>query len=100
MGICDTRDTVQGLLQALNSDAAVGEAINLGPPNAISFDEAVAQLQQATGLDALRINLSGPTVDYETNIEKARALLGFEPEWSFAAMVADGFSRRRRAATT
>ena len=98
MGICDTRDIVQGVIQALTSGAAVVEAINLGPPSAVSFDEVVAQLQPATGLDVVRVNLPGPTVDYVTNIEKARALLGFEPEWSFAAMVDDGLARQRAAA--
>ncbi len=94
MGICDTRDTVQGILQAMTSDVAVGEAINLGPPSAVSFEEAAAQLQQATGLDVVRVNLPGPAVYYDTNIEKARRLLRFEPEWTFAAMVEDGLSRR------
>lgn len=93
MGISDTRDTVAGVIGALDSDAAAGEVFNLAPPSATSFDHAVDCLQSLTGLDSVRINIPGPDLYYESDCEKAKDLLGYQPEWTFSRMVDDAASQ-------
>lgn len=95
MGISDTRDTVAGVIGALDSDAAAGEVFNLAPPSATSFDHAVDCLQSLTGLASVRINIPGPDLYYESDCEKAKDLLGYQPEWTFSRMVDDAASQRK-----
>lgn len=95
MGISDTRDTVAGVIGALDSDVAAGEVFNLAPPSATSFDHAIDCLQPVTGLDSVRINISGPDLYYESDCEKAKDQLGYKPEWTFRRMVEDAASQRK-----
>ncbi len=95
MGICDTRDTAAGVINALDSDAAVGEAINLTPPSATSFDQAIDELQSVTGMPQIRINIPGPDLNYEAADEKAKDLLGYQAQWTFSGMVADAAERSK-----
>ena len=88
MMIADARDICAGVMLALASDRAVGMTMNLGPDEPVRMDEAVALLQQATGLPVVRANLPGPAVDYVTSNALARATLGYAPRHSFAGMVA------------
>lgn len=89
MGISDTRDTAAGVIRALDVEAACGETFNLAPPAATSFDEAVEKLREVKPLDVIRINIPGPDLYYESDDSKARRVLGLEPQWTFAKMVAD-----------
>jgi UDP-glucose 4-epimerase len=89
MMIADARDIADGVLKALDSDRAVGQALNLGPDEPIRFDAAVALLADATGLPVVRVDMPGPAVDFATSNARARDVLGFRPRWTFAAMVAD-----------
>ncbi len=89
MGISDTRDTVAGVIGALDSQAAAGEVFNLAPPSATSFDQAIDCLQSATGLESVRINIPGPDLHYESDCEKAKKLINYQPEWTFSRMVED-----------
>lgn len=94
MGISDTRDTVAGVIKALDSAAATGETFNLAPPAATSFDDAIGCLQTATGLEAIHVNIPGPDLHYETDCRKARNLMGYEPAWKFNRMVEDAIAKR------
>jgi len=87
MPICDTRDLVQGVLLALESEKAVGETMAIGPEEAISFDEAIRLMHEITGLPVVDVRLPGPAVHYHTSIAKAKELLRFRPRWSFADML-------------
>jgi len=95
MMIADARDIAAGVLLALDTPRALGATLNLGPDEPIVFDEAVHVLQQATGLPAVRVHMPGPPVNYVTSNARARELLGFRPQWSFAAMVEDAAARSR-----
>jgi UDP-glucose 4-epimerase len=94
MPITDTRDIVAGLVAALENPAAAGHTLNLGTPDAIRFDEAVALLQRATGLAVVDVVLPVPAVDYVTSRTAAIDVLGVTPQWSFARMVEDAARRR------
>ena len=94
MMIADARDIADGVLQALDSERAAGETMNLGPDAPIRFDDAAALLADATGLPVVRVAMPGPPVDYATSNARAKDLLGFRPRWTFAAMVADAQAAR------
>jgi len=93
MPIADSRDICAGVLQALDSDRAVGQVMNLGPDEPVSFDHAIAVLQKATGLPVVEARLPMPAVDYATSRARAREILGYRTRWNFAAMVADALER-------
>tara|TARA_B100000519_G_C14246488_1_gene440103 strand:+ start:1427 stop:2416 length:990 start_codon:yes stop_codon:yes gene_type:complete len=89
MGISDTRDTVAGVIAALDSPQAAGHTFNLAPPSATSFDQAIDCLQKATGLESIRIIIPGSKLNYESDYQKAKEILGYQPEWTFEEMVID-----------
>lgn len=89
MGISDTRDTVAGVIRALDVEAAAGQTFNLAPPSPTSFDEAVEILREIKPLEVVRVNFPDPDLYYESDASKARQILGLEPEWTFRKMVAD-----------
>lgn len=95
MCICETRDLVQGLILALHSDRAAGETIAVGPDEAVSFDEAVRMMHEATGLPVADVKLPGPAVNYHTSNAKAKELLNFRPQWNFARMLEEAVAARR-----
>ena len=89
MMIADARDIAAGVVLALDSQRAVNAKMNLGPDDATSFDSAVSLLQARTRLPSVRANLPGPPVRYETSNARAREILGFRPQYTFARMVED-----------
>lgn len=93
MPIGDARDIAAGVVAALESERAVGAAINLGAEEAVRFDEAVAILQKYTGLPAVEVWLPTPAVNYAASRARAAELLGVRPQWTFARMVEDAASR-------
>jgi UDP-glucose 4-epimerase len=97
MPICDTRDTVTGIVAAITRSAARGETIALGPPDSIAFDVAVPKMSALTGLDYVDVCLPGPAVHYALDLSKASRILGFEPIYDFDKMLAeaaDAYHRR------
>jgi UDP-glucose 4-epimerase len=95
MHIADSRDIVQGIRLALESDAAAGETFNIGPDAPVSFDEAIRAMSKITGLPVVEAVLPGPAVNYETSNEKARRLLGFRPRWDFFSMLAEAAKEKK-----
>jgi nucleoside-diphosphate-sugar epimerase len=96
MGICETRDLVQGILLAMESDKAINETIGIGPDEAASFAEIIPVMAKATGLSIAEARLPGPAVNYFVSNAKARELLGFKPNWSMNAMLEEAARRRSR----
>jgi UDP-glucose 4-epimerase len=101
MGICDTRDLVQGIVLALDAPNAVGETMAIGADDPVCFEDAIAQMRDATGLPVVEACLPGPAVHYVTSNSKARWLLGFRPEWDFGRMIDEAATvwRERKASS-
>ena len=95
MGMCDVRDMIRGLKLALTHRAAEGETFNIGPLESFDFDEAVTHLAQATGLPVQRVSLLTTQYRYDTSIEKARRVLGYEPRWDIFTMIDDAVAQQR-----
>ncbi len=88
--ICDTRDLVQGLIQCLENDKAVGQAIGFGPPRAMKFDDMVKYISEKTGTPYFNIKLPvDMPYNFNLNLAKAKMLLGYKPEWDFYRMIDD-----------
>jgi len=80
---CYVDDLVEGMYRALHTDAAVGEVINMGNDEEMTVLELADRVKEITG--------SGSSITYQPlpeddprkrrpRLEKARALLGWEPE--------------------
>lgn len=87
LNICDTRDLVKGITQALYEPGIVGQTIGIGPDEPVSLDEAVYLMHEATNLPIVEACLPGDAVSYVTSNSKARELLGFRPQYNFRSML-------------
>ncbi len=83
--VVDVRDVVHGLICALESDGAPGEAFNLAAPSPVSVVEGARYLAQAS--DRPYVELRVPQLErQEISTAKARALIGYRPEYDFHRM--------------
>ncbi|WP_186396504.1 NAD(P)-dependent oxidoreductase [Stappia sp. TSB10GB4] len=87
MHITDTRDMVQGVLLALESDRAAGGIFNLGASEPVDFERLLPAMAEITGLPVVTVDLPGAGVDYQTSNARIRETLGFEPEWTIDRML-------------
>lgn len=87
MGICETRDLVQGIELAMSAEGVAGETIGIGAPRAASFDEIVLPLARALNRDVCEVVMPGNPVNYETSNRKAEELLGYTPTWTIERMI-------------
>ena len=80
-------DIVQGILSALESEAAVGHAVNLGTGRATSVDEVARVLAEGMGVDIEPIRndhyRAGDIRHCFADPSRARELLGFEAKVGF-----------------
>lgn len=90
----DARDVAHGLVCALESPAAVGEAFNVAAPAPISYLEAAQVLAEQTGAQPLPWKAPVRWV-YDNSIVKAKSLIGYRPHWGIAEMVAGALAVRR-----
>jgi len=82
----DVRDTVAGTILALDSDNAVGEAFNMTGPPPIPYIDAASALADAYG----RLFRAVPIPFWRgagASTEKARLMLGYNPQYTFDKMV-------------
>lgn len=77
-------DAVEGLVLVLeNIDRCIGEVFNIGSDTVVSTGEGIRMIEQLTGRTiAIRETAArqGDQVRTRANIDKARAVLGFNPE--------------------
>lgn len=84
---CDVRDMVRGILCLALEPAAVGETFNLSGPGAFDYQDVVPRLSQAIGVPFKEVRLPGPRFNIETSVEKARQLVGFNPEFGINEII-------------
>ena len=94
----DVRDTVAGTMLALESDNAIGEAFNMTGPPPVTYAHAACLLAEATGRQYLEVTLPFYR-GANASTEKARAALGYEPQYSFEKMVKTALAYERGEAT-
>jgi NAD dependent epimerase/dehydratase len=89
-------DTVSGFAAALNSDAGVGEVVNLGAGFEVSIAETFRIIAEVMGVDAKAVSESERLRPADSEVErllsdnsKAKRLFSWEPEYAGL----DGFAR-------
>jgi UDP-glucose 4-epimerase len=99
MHITETRDTAAGIVLAMESDKAAGEAFNIGYDEPVAFEEAIPLMSKLTGLPFVEARLPGQAVHYRTSNLKARHHLGYRPEWSLERMLREAQEAREARAS-
>ncbi len=89
---CDVRDIVQGLTLLLDRPEAVGQAFNLSGPAPFSYGELIPYLAEQANLTYLDTIVPGPPIRIHHSIAKARALLGYDPQYDVFRSIQDGLA--------
>jgi UDP-glucose 4-epimerase len=89
MHISETRDTAHGIVLALQSDAGIGEAFNIGNDDPIEFDKAIPLMAGMIGLPVVDVCLPGKAVHYRTSNQKAKKYFEFKPQWDLIRMLSE-----------
>ena len=87
----DARDVARGAICALEHPAAVGEAFNIASPEPITFPLAAHVLAGATGREVLEWQAPVRWL-YDLDITKAKAWIGYQPQWGIREMIADALA--------
>ena len=90
----DVRDVVQGLVLALEKDAAVGEEFTLGGAAVFRWEEHVPWFAEQYGLEFVDARL--PESNYfEFDLSKIKRLLGYQPRHDVQSVVETAEAMRR-----
>ena len=91
----DVRDVVHGLVCALGKQPAFGQIIQLGGPEAFTWDKVVPHLSKRIGMPYVTVALKGTPSYYEFDLTKARTLIGFKPQYDGVRMIDDALAFSR-----
>ncbi len=94
LAFTDVRDVVAGTLLALESDTAIGEAFNMVGPVPVAYTAAARLIADNTARPYIDVKMPfywGPHVSNE----KARSMLGYNPQFTFDKMVETALAHRR-----
>jgi nucleoside-diphosphate-sugar epimerase len=89
--LVDVRDVAGGILCALESNGAKGEAFNISAPQPIEYPEAATILGELTGTDPLEYCAPVRWV-YDLDSTKAKNLIGYSPKWGCRDMIEDALA--------
>ncbi len=92
--VTDVRDVVAGTLLAMDSEAAIGEAFNMTGCPPVAYLEAAQLLAEATGRPLLEVTMPFFR-GAQASTEKARRMLGYNPQYTFAKMVETALAHQR-----
>ena len=92
--LVDARDVAHGIVCALESPAAIGEAFNLSAPEPIPYSEAASVLAEATGEASFEARRPVRWV-FDLANTKARTLIEYRPRWGIREMIHDALAFRR-----
>lgn len=84
--IVDVRDTVQGIICALEHENAVGEAFNTTAPWAATWEEAVPYIAERTGQSYLDLKMPN-WWGFACDNSKAKRMLGYMPEYDVFKLI-------------
>jgi nucleoside-diphosphate-sugar epimerase len=91
--LVDARDVAAGIICALESEAAVGEAFNVSCPRPIPYTEAARILEELTGEEAVQFRAPVRWV-FDLDNTKARSWIGLQPKWDIREMLEDALAFR------
>ena len=89
----DARDVAEGCVCVLETEAAVGEAFNLGGVAPFAADELVTYMAAKMGIPYVTASLPLARGPWYISSAKARGLLGYRPRYTIFDMVDDALAR-------
>ena len=92
----DVRDTVAGIVLALESDVAAGETFNILAARGTAWEDAVQYIAERTGEEYADVRLASRWA-FECDVSKARRILGYSPEFDYRRMIDDALAYRQGA---
>ena len=94
LAFTDVRDVIAGTLLALESDSAIGETFNMVGPVPVAYASAARLIANNTDRPYRDVKMPfywGPHVSNE----KARSMLGYNPQYTFDKMVETALAHQR-----
>ncbi|MDQ6669770.1 MAG: NAD(P)-dependent oxidoreductase [Chloroflexota bacterium] len=95
----DARDIAAGCAQVLTSPAGVGEIFNLGGVSPHGADELAHYLAEKLNRPWVTIRTAAARAPWYISSAKARAVLGYAPNWSVFDMVDDALAKAQAASS-
>ena len=92
--VTDVRDVVAGTILALESEAAIGEAFNMTGCPPVTYVSAARKLAEVTGRPYRQVKMPFWR-GADASTDKARALLGYDPQYTFDHMVETALAYQR-----
>ena len=92
--VTDVRDVVAGTIQALESDNAIGEAFNMTGPPPVTYASAARLIADNTGRPYRDVTMPFFR-GAKASTEKARVMLGYNPQYTFDKMVETALAHQR-----
>lgn len=96
----DARNAADGMRRIAGSDAALGEAFNIGPAASYAEDELAGHLGERLGLPMSVVPLRSARPDWIVSSDKARSVLGYAPRRTIFDMVDEAIENRRAKETS
>ncbi|MFN8620022.1 MAG: NAD(P)-dependent oxidoreductase [Chloroflexota bacterium] len=90
----DARDGATGIVLALDSPLAVGEAFNIGPAAPYAESELVGHIGERLGVSVTTIAIAGARPSWIVSSAKARTVLGYRPARTVLDMVDEALAAR------
>lgn len=84
--IVGIKDVVQSVLLAIGNPAAIGHAFAIAGPAPFSYDQAAKYISEKLNLPIVEFEYDG-FYDFCHNISKARAILGYNPQWDIFKII-------------
>ena len=92
--VTDVRDVVSGTILALESDKAIGEAFNMTGPPPVTYASAARLIADNTGRPYRDVKMPFFR-GAKASTEKARVMLGYNPQYTFDKMVETALAHQR-----
>lgn len=89
--IVDVRDTVQGIICALEGEKAIGEAFNVTAPWAATWEESIPYIAGKAGEKYVDVTIPNMWA-FACDISKAKRLIGYRPEYDVYKLIDSGFA--------
>jgi nucleoside-diphosphate-sugar epimerase len=93
--VCDVRDAAKAVVLALESDAAPGHAFNIAGPEPFRYMDTGEELASVTGMRTIAARCRG-IHSYALSIEKARAVLGYRPQFRVMQSLQDALANNKK----
>ena len=90
----DARDCAAGMILALDSALAVGEAFNIGPVAPYAEAQLLTHLGECLGLPVSTVTIEGARPSWVVSSAKARTVLGYAPSRTVFDMVDEALAAR------